>query len=409
MGYSDLQLNINYSKLQHKPQLVMKCPKCNHEQANTEVCESCGIYFEKFRQAQERQQNFSPNSKQSNSGGYALKIGLVFLGIVVSSIYLTWEDKTEEKGVTNGEEHGSTQLTQESQQVPLTGIAAKLQQSHYPRNEIEAARNATVFIETSWGSLGSGFIISKDCHVVTNRHVVEFNVEGAVNVVKSNPKLQQSMLVELRMQQEELQRLMVQYREMVARQGETEESEKLKQEIDRKAEYINNFPSLVEDSLAEKMEEVKWDSNIQGYDVSLVDGTKFIINTIEYSENYDLALFKLPVSDCPYLQVNPDDNLPQGTQLFTIGNPSGLEYSVTSGIFSGYREIDKKRFIQTDAPINPGNSGGPLITKSGGVVGINTAVLSGAQGIGFAIPANILEKEFGDVVTYGASQPERPL
>ena len=51
---------------------------------------------------------------------------------------------------------------------------------------------------------------------------------------------------------------MAQYREMVARQGETEESEKLKQEIDRKAEYIDNLPSLVEDSLAEKMEEVKW-------------------------------------------------------------------------------------------------------------------------------------------------------
>jgi S1-C subfamily serine protease len=59
---------------------------------------------------------------------------------------------------------------------------------------------------------------------------------------------------------------------------------------------------------------------------------------------------------------------------------------VTSGIFSGYGELDKHRALQTDAPINPGNSGGPLINEAGQVLGVNTAILSGTQGIGFAIP-----------------------
>src|SRR5262249_16693519 len=114
----------------------------------------------------------------------------------------------------------------------------------------------------------------------------------------------------------------------------------------------------------------------------------------EYAPNADLALFHVPADGCPYIHATDSGKLQQGERLYTVGSPSGLTYSVTSGIFSGYRELNQQRVLQTDAPINHCNSGGPLITEGGQVVGINTAVLLGTQGIGFAIPIETVYEEF---------------
>jgi len=80
--------------------------------------------------------------------------------------------------------------------------------------------------------------------------------------------------------------------------------------------------------------------------------------------------------------------------VYTIGNPVGLRNTVTSGVFSGYRQMEatKDLLLQTDAPINPGNSGGPLFNMNGEVVGINTAIVASGQGIGFAIPINVAKE-----------------
>jgi S1-C subfamily serine protease len=126
----------------------------------------------------------------------------------------------------------------------------------------------------------------------------------------------------------------------------------------------------------------------------MVDGTEFRSLHAEYADSRDLAIFQLPANHCPHLAPGNSSTLAQGERLYTIGNPSGLAYSVTSGIFSGDRGAGQERFLQTDAPINPGNSGGPLIRENGEVVGINTLVLQGAQGIGFAIPIEAVYQEF---------------
>jgi S1-C subfamily serine protease len=83
-----------------------------------------------------------------------------------------------------------------------------------------------------------------------------------------------------------------------------------------------------------------------------------------------------------------------GARLYTVGSPLGLAYTVTSGIFSGERQLGTQRLLQTDAPINPGNSGGPLLNEAGMVVGINTMGVRGAQGLGFAIPIEAALQEF---------------
>lgn len=86
----------------------------------------------------------------------------------------------------------------------------------------------------------------------------------------------------------------------------------------------------------------------------------------------------------------------EGDKVYTIGSPVGLRNTVTSGIFSGYRSYsgDNQLYLQTDAAINPGNSGGPLIDENGYVRGVNTMILRDTEGIGFAIPIDVVFEEF---------------
>lgn len=122
----------------------------------------------------------------------------------------------------------------------------------------------------------------------------------------------------------------------------------------------------------------------------------------------DLALIKIEAeNDLPALELGDSDQLKVGQWVVAIGNPFGLDHTVTAGIvsakgrFIGSSPYDD--FIQTDASINPGNSGGPLLNLEGKVIGINAAIVNGGQGIGFAIPASIAHrivtqlKESGEV------------
>lgn len=108
----------------------------------------------------------------------------------------------------------------------------------------------------------------------------------------------------------------------------------------------------------------------------------------------DLALLKIESKDkLPFVKFGDSDALEVGEWVMAIGNPFGLDHSVTAGILSAkFRNIDSSsivRFLQTDASINPGNSGGPLINMRGEVIGINTAIAAQGQGIGFAIPSTL--------------------
>ncbi|MGA7300339.1 MAG: trypsin-like peptidase domain-containing protein, partial [Candidatus Sulfotelmatobacter sp.] len=112
----------------------------------------------------------------------------------------------------------------------------------------------------------------------------------------------------------------------------------------------------------------------------------------------DLALLKIDESDLPTLPLLTQTRPRVGQLVFAIGSPEGLQNSVTMGVVSAVsRQPDPTKpltYIQTDAPINPGNSGGPLVDTNGSVVGINTFILSeggGSEGLGFAIPARIVD------------------
>jgi serine protease Do len=119
----------------------------------------------------------------------------------------------------------------------------------------------------------------------------------------------------------------------------------------------------------------------------------------------DLAVLKVePGERLPVLKLSDSDSLRQGQIVLAFGNPLGLENSVSIGIVSSVgRQVkpdDPMVYIQTDAPINPGNSGGPLLDADGNVIGINTFILSqsgGSEGIGFAIPSNIVKSAYDQI------------
>ncbi len=122
----------------------------------------------------------------------------------------------------------------------------------------------------------------------------------------------------------------------------------------------------------------------------------------------DLALLKIERTGLPTLSLGSRRPVHQGQLVFALGSPEGLENSVTMGVVSSVaRQADPSRpmvYIQTDAPINPGNSGGPLVDTEGYVVGINTFILSaagGSEGLGFAIPARIVQFVYESLRKYG--------
>ncbi len=119
----------------------------------------------------------------------------------------------------------------------------------------------------------------------------------------------------------------------------------------------------------------------------------------------DLALLKIKGSSYPFLKFGDSDKLEVGEWVVAIGNPLGLDHTVTAGILSAKgRNIQSGSyddFLQTDASINPGNSGGPLLNTSGEVIGINTAIAQRAQGIGFAIPSSLAKTVIDDLKNSG--------
>ena len=134
-------------------------------------------------------------------------------------------------------------------------------------------------------------------------------------------------------------------------------------------------------------------------------GSKMVdANVVGIDRETDLAVIRIEAADLNPLPLGDSDTLHQGQLVMAFGNPLGLENSVSMGVVSSVaRQIkpdDNMIYIQTDAPINPGNSGGPLVDADGRVMGLNTFILSqsgGSEGLGFAIPSNIIRSVYQQI------------
>ena len=141
--------------------------------------------------------------------------------------------------------------------------------------------------------------------------------------------------------------------------------------------------------------------------VTLLDGRTFDAKKVGQDPTFDLAVIQIKAKDLPTVPLGDSNATQVGEWVTAIGNPLGFENSVTVGVISAKNrtlqaeDVNFQGFLQTDAAINPGNSGGPLIDMNGNVVGINTAIVPYAQGIGFAIPINMAKQIMEDLIKHG--------
>jgi len=150
------------------------------------------------------------------------------------------------------------------------------------------------------------------------------------------------------------------------------------------------------------------------YTVILEPTKKYPAKVVSRDSINDVAVLKVKGENFPYLELGDSDKIEIGEQVIAVGNPLGeFHDTISAGIISGlsrfitaFSGISQetarlKGLIQTDAAINPGNSGGPLVNMDGQVIGINTAMVMGAQSLGFAIPINYAKKDLEEVKKYG--------
>ncbi|MBQ4132322.1 MAG: trypsin-like peptidase domain-containing protein [Desulfovibrionaceae bacterium] len=146
--------------------------------------------------------------------------------------------------------------------------------------------------------------------------------------------------------------------------------------------------------------------------VRLQDGRTFNAELVGSGPDFDLAVLRIPGSrNLPEADLGDSDKIMPGETVIAIGNPYGFSHTITTGVVSALgRSLNTRSsyfsdLIQTDAAINPGNSGGPLINLSGRVIGINSAMLAKAEGIGFAIPSKKILEVADELVYQGSVSP----
>ena len=147
--------------------------------------------------------------------------------------------------------------------------------------------------------------------------------------------------------------------------------------------------------------------------VTTADGRELEADVLGSDRDADLAVLKVEAEDLSAVSLGSSSDLLIGETVLALGNPLGLANTVTTGVLSARgRTVPGENgerlftdFLQTDASINPGNSGGPLVNLDGEVIGINTAIVAGAEGIGFAIPADRANRIVDDLLRFGSLQP----
>lgn len=268
----------------------------------------------------------------------------------------------------------------------------KLNKKYNPENLVEKATLAVVTVKSKLGS-GSGFFISEDCYLITNKHVVRptstkswstsnkdlqndkveikdakkfiYNEEERLNINKRKLAGFRNYIDSLRPgAKKNLEEDDYQYRLRDHERDLSKLNEEITKVKKKEKEYRENDFNFSLDSSMARMS--------KSFSITLKDNSKTRAQLINLSKDKDLALLKVEQCKAPFLTLNKVINPYQGMKIYAIGSPLGLKDHVTAGIVTNIG----KEGINTDAQILPGNSGGPLITPEGEVIGINTLKVS---------------------------------
>lgn len=285
-----------------------------------------------------------------------------------------------------------------------------LHQAFKPASIIDEASLSVVTVVTPGGS-GSGFFVTGDGYIITNRHVVRPTTstqakEHEAQLADWKDRLD-SYKTDLKDDEERLndmKRTIDENREyMESGRATTSEKERFQRYIaryeknkERHETHVSKYRKLERDYKKQKSD-YGFNSSMSNFSkrftIVLKDGKKLKAKLIKVSKDHDLALLKLNNYATPFLTLATQQYPKQGAKVFAIGSPLGITDSLTSGIITKA----SRDALFTDTQILPGNSGGPLINTDGKVIGVNTAVLAqnrNADGLGIAIYASRIRSEF---------------
>ena len=306
----------------------------------------------------------------------------------------------------------SETMVESGRPAPRSKTGGTLLLKNYPRRSpVEAATAATVAVKGGLG-YGSGFFISKDGYILTNKHVIRttknqekqesevFNmVDDRIATLQRQFAAEKAKLDSYAGDLKQLKSLADRERDSGRKKSyKAEYAYRLKKYETWKTDYNRRRKKFEaqEREYRFKRSDYKYKKSVanlsQSFTIILADKTELHARLVATSSTHDLALLKLDGYKTPALQSFNSRALVPGGRLFAIGSPARLNNSVTAGIFSGF----EKGFVQTNAQIYPGNSGGPLVTQTGRVVGINTfkKLTRKYEGLGFAIPIERAYREF---------------
>lgn len=292
-------------------------------------------------------------------------------------------------------------------------LLEKLQDIFRPDTPVEEATLAVVTIQTELGS-GSGFFLSAEGLIVTNKHVVRVSEKkqkaGREKLDKAEEKLKMMKTVlnqekkNLRNYQVELEKEERRLEEMAgfgqnALQAELEMYQdryrQRKKEVEQAEQKFRKLNQNYQKNKSRYRSNIGRSSVANRFKCTLKDGSVAQAELVALSEDHDLALLQLKGYRTPFLQTANQGQLSQGDRVYAIGSPIGKKDYVTSGIIAS---ISQEKIV-TDAQILPGNSGGPLINEQGQVVAVNTQKFTqggnvNAQGFGISISINRVMREF---------------
>lgn len=285
-----------------------------------------------------------------------------------------------------------------------------LHQAFKPASKIDEASLSVVTVVTSGGS-GSGFFVTGDGYIVTNRHVVRPTTSSQAKDHEAQLADWKERLdnykADLRDDEERLndaKRSIDENREyMESSRASTSEKKRYRRYVaryeknmERHESHVSKYRKLERDYKKQKSD-FGFNSSMSNFSkrftIVLKDGKKLKAKLIKVSKDHDLALLKLDNYATPFLTLASRKYPKQGAKVFAIGSPLGITDSLTSGIITKA----SRDALFTDTQILPGNSGGPLINTDGKVIGVNTAVLAqnrNADGLGIAIYAARIRSEF---------------
>lgn len=302
---------------------------------------------------------------------------------------------------------------------PDRDLNAMLRAKFPPQTPVQEATLGTVTVKTPVGA-GSGFFVSADGHLLTNKHVIQLP-ENQREKLQANLGDARQQLDRLRQQLAWREQELGSFKADLARyqsslrglsdgpdktarqqlyQAKLEQYQVMEKEL---ADDRQKFRQQETAATAQRRE-IDWKlavaDAVRSYAIVLKDGTELSASLVAVSQEHDLALLKLDQHKTPHLKPAAVSEIGQGEPVYAIGSPLGLRDSISTGVVSGIGSS----FVRTDAKIVPGNSGGPLILANGRVIGINTlkqmiqAPEGQFEGLGLAIAIDTALREFaGDL------------